>query len=247
MNTDDKYPKDQKSNFESNRSGRALAGTILVVIGGILLARQVGVEIPFWITTWPMILIAIGLFLGARKNFRPDFWLVPVFIGTVALIDDFYPDVSLRQFIWPMAIIFFGLYMILKPKRTKKNWDGDWQKYTTQSTDSDNVMDITNVFGGSKRKVVSKDFKFGDITSVFGGADIDFMQADINGVATLDITNVFGGTKLLVPANWKVKSELVCIFGGVEDKRPQSNDVYDTKMLVLTGTVIFGGVDIKSY
>jgi predicted membrane protein len=247
MKSDDRNSADEKTNFVSNHSGRALAGLILVVVGAILLTRKMGFDIPYWVTSWEVILIAAGLFLGARKSFRPGVWLIPVFIGFTFLIDDFYPESSFKQYILPMVIIFFGVYMILKPKRSKKNWGGDWEKWTTQSTDSDNVMDITNIFGGSKRKVVSKYFKFGDITSVFGGADIDFMQADINGVATLDITDVFGGTKLLVPANWKVKSELVCIFGGVEDKRPQSNEVADNKMLVLTGTVIFGGVDIKSY
>ena len=173
-------------------------------------------------------------------------WIIPILIGSGFILDYYYPEFSIRDYWWPIVIIVFGLYMILKP-RTKKNWGGDWEKYATQTTDSDNMIDVTNVFGGSKRKVFSKDFKFGDITSVFGGADIDFMQAEVNGVATLAITNVFGGTKLLVPANWKVKSEMVCIFGGVEDKRPQSNDVSDNKMLVLTGEVIFGGVDIKSY
>ncbi len=247
MKTDDRNLSDEKPNFVPNHSGRAFAGLILVIVGGVLLARQMGFDIPYWVTNWGTILLAGGLFLGARKSFRPDFWLVPVFFGAALLIDDFYPEISFKQYIWPMVIIFFGVYMILKPKRRKKNWDGEWEKWATQTTDSDNMIDSTNVFGGSKRKMVSKDFKGGEITSVFGGSDIDLMQADINGKATLDITNVFGGTKLLVPANWKVKSEIVCVFGGVEDKRPQSSDVSDNRMLVLTGTVIFGGVDIKSY
>jgi predicted membrane protein len=250
MKTDDKNSADEKSNFVPSHSGRAMAGLILVVIGGVLLARQIGFDIPYWITTWEVLLIGIGLFLGARKNFRPDVWLVPVFIGFAFLIDDFYPDVSLNHYIWPLVIIFFGVYMILKPKRSKKKWDADWEQWaqkTGQTTDSDNWIDITNVFGGSKRKMVSKDFKGGEITSVFGGSDIDLMQSDVNGKAVIDITMVFGGAKLLVPANWKVRSEIVCIFGGVEDKRPQSQDVSESRTLVLTGTVIFGGVDIKSY
>ena len=43
---------------------------------------------------------------------------------------------------------------------------------------------------------------------------------------------------------------MVAIFGGVEDKRPQLADtstVNPNKVLVLKGTCIFGGIDIKSY
>jgi hypothetical protein len=38
------------------------------------------------------------------------------------------------------------------------------------------------------------------------------------------------------------------IFGGIEDKRPMpaTNEV-SNKMLTIKGTVIFGGIDIKSY
>jgi hypothetical protein len=66
----------------------------------------------------------------------------------------------------------------------------------------------------------------------------------------LDITQIFGGAKLIIPPHWKIQSEeIVSIFGSVEDKRPvlpESN--YDSgKVLVLKGTNIFGGIDIKSY
>lgn len=75
------------------------------------------------------------------------------------------------------------------------------------------------------------------------------MQADINGKVMIDVTQIFGGTKLLVPAHWEVQTEMVAIFGGIEDKRPQSHDKnYDgVKILVIVGTSVFGGIDIKSY
>jgi len=51
-----------------------------------------------------------------------------------------------------------------------------------------------------------------------------------------------------VPSHWMVKSEIVTIFGGVEDKRVMST-VIDTpdKVLILKGTVIFGGIEIKNF
>ncbi|MOA33851.1 hypothetical protein D3C78_1551840 [compost metagenome] len=64
----------------------------------------------------------------------------------------------------------------------------------------------------------------------------------------MDIENVFGGTKLLVPANWEVKVETVSVFGGVNDKRPvmPASDA-PSKIMIIKGTCVFGGIDIKSY
>jgi len=83
----------------------------------------------------------------------------------------------------------------------------------------DNLIEINSVFGGTKRKILSKDLKGGEINTVFGGNDIDLSQADINGTATFETNIVFGGVKLIVPAHWQIKSEVDCVFGTVEDKR----------------------------
>ena len=96
---------------------------------------------------------------------------------------------------------------------------------------------------------MTKDFKGGDVVNVFGGTELNLSQSDINGTAVLELTTIFGGTKLIVPSHWSVKSEAVTIFGGIEDKRqllPPSLDRPE-KILVLKGTVIFGGIDIKSF
>jgi hypothetical protein len=74
------------------------------------------------------------------------------------------------------------------------------------------------------------------------------MQADIQGEIELDLTQIFGGCKLIVPSHWEIKSELVNIFGGVEDKRPTQNINTDhSKVIILRGTSIFGGIEIRSY
>lgn len=63
---------------------------------------------------------------------------------------------------------------------------------------------------------------------------------------TLEITTIFGGTKLIIPSNWEIKSEAVMIFGGIEDKRRmQTITGQPEKTLILKGTVLFGGIEIK--
>jgi len=58
---------------------------------------------------------------------------------------------------------------------------------------------------------------------------------------------VFGGIKLIVPPHWHVTSDMVSLFAGFDDKRMQKNDYGSDKILVLKGTSIFAGVEIRSY
>ncbi|MBS1486004.1 MAG: hypothetical protein JST43_00340 [Bacteroidetes bacterium] len=229
-----------KDHYQPRQSGRAFAGFILIVIGAVLLSRQMGLDVPSWLLTWQMLLIGLGIFFGARKMFRPGGWMVMVLVGTAFMIDEF-ADIDLHHYIWPAVIILVGFWMIVKPRKHRREW-----QFENTSDVADNKIDINSVFSGSKKKVMSKDFKGGMINTVFGGNDIDLTQADINTSALLELNVVFGGTKLLVPANWKIQSDVDCIFAAVEDKRRDTTQVSD-KTLILKGSVVFGGIEIKSY
>jgi predicted membrane protein len=242
METTNTNPESQSSRFDNR--GRMGSGLILVVIGSLFLAHQAGADIPHWLFSWEMILIAIGLFAGAKHNFRPGGWMVMLLIGGIFLADDLIYDFNFKPFAWPIVMIAIGLFIMLKPRKRWKN------RYDNGSTfvSSEETLDTTAIFSGQKKKLITKDFKGGEITTMFGGTELDFTQADIVRIAEIDMTTIFGGTKLVVPANWNIKSEVVCIFGGIDDKRPTDRSLPGAdKTLVLKGTVIFGGIDIKSY
>ncbi len=64
----------------------------------------------------------------------------------------------------------------------------------------------------------------------------------------LEVNNVFGGAKLIVPSNWNVKNEVTAVFGGIEDKRTISTGSADaTKIMILKGACVFGGIEITNY
>lgn len=247
------------SSFQPDNSGRIFAGLIVILVGGVLLAEKAGADIPNWITSFPMLLIAIGVFIGAKHKFSNWGWMIPTGIGLVLLTDVFLEDVSLAQFIWPAVIIAIGLIMIFKPKRNRDHAWKRWQERryerfgatteAAQSIESDeDVIETVTVFGGAKKNIISKNFKGGETVTFFGGAEINLTQADINGRAVLEMVQVFGGTKLVVPSNWKIQTEeLVCVFGGLDDKRKNIATPDENKVLVLRGTCVFGGIDIKSY
>jgi predicted membrane protein len=263
------------NNPNNPRNGKALVGVILLMVGGILLLQQY--FIPDWVKLWPLWLIGWGVFIGARSNFQKRSFVVLMGLGVIFLFTENIHN-SDRIF-WPLVIIAFGLWMILRRRGTydKAHWEKSykykWQNYnpvagegTTEPLSDttytevppngpsgyppggDDYLDAVSVFGGVKKTILSKDFKGGEIVNVFGGAELDFTQADINGRVVIDITQIFGGTKIIVPSHWQVVSDLAAVFASVDDKRMKTTaSPNNEKVLVLKGVSIFAGVDIRSF
>ena len=104
------------------------------------------------------------------------------------------------------------------------------------------------IFSGVNSKLMTKDFQGGKATVIFGGLDLDLTQVDFTGVVTLDLEVGFGGVKLLVPPHWDVRTEVSNIAAGLEDKRMFREGGVDTnKVLILKGTLLFSGLEIKSF
>jgi predicted membrane protein len=231
-------PKSNKPKFD----GRVFGGLIIVIVGSFLLLKQLHVPIPHWVFTPWTFLIALGLFIGVRHQFKGFGWAIPILIGSSFLVGEIFDDFSFHRFFWPVLIISIGLYMILRPKKNDRYWG--------TTTSSEDFIDATAIFGGVKRNIITKKFKGGDVTSVFGGSEINLSQADIEGKAVLDVTALFGGSKIIVPSNWQINSEdVTAIFGSLDDKRAIiANQTPDpNKILVITGTVMFGGIDLRSF
>jgi predicted membrane protein len=247
--------------------GRIVAGLILVGVGAFLLLRNLGFWLPGWLFSWPMILILVGIYSGVKHNFRNNGWMVLVGVGAYFLISDFIPSLGLQPLFWPLLIIGLGLLFIVRPG--KKSWvdfnaDINFKKQTkttdeygivtqepvaADTIDSSDFLMVRSVFSGVVKNIVSKNFQGGKISCVFGGAEIDLSQADINGTVTIKLEAVFGGIKLVVPPHWSVQNDIDGVFHGIDDKRRFNPDatINPGKILILKGSAIFGGVEIRSY
>jgi predicted membrane protein len=244
---------------QSHKRGKIFGGLLVVVAGSLFLAKELGAEIPHWVLSWKMFLIALGLVIAVKNNFRQTGWIILMLIGGAFIVGDIYPEIAIKQVVWPVVIIMIGLFMIFKPRRRRfrnwEKWEGKHHYHHRFSCNREgesiheDTLDSTSFMGGVKKNILSKNFKGGEITNVFGGAEINLSQADFEGTATLEITNVFGGTRLVVPTNWEISSDLTSVLGSIEDKRPiQPKTIGGTsKVLILKGTTFFGGIDIKSY
>jgi predicted membrane protein len=243
----------------SHMRGYGWTGVLLLLIGIAALLKAALVPLPYWLFTWPVLLIVLGFFVGIRHGFRGISWLIMILIGGAFLADHIYPDFEMRRYTWPAVLIIMGLFFILRPRR-RWQCDADEKKNPVSGMPADPVINpeetyskedfvnATSIFGGTKKIIISKNFKGGDLLSIFGGTELDLTKADLNGTATLELITMFGGTKLIIPSNWTVKSQAAVIFGSIEDKRSVTPTADGTeKILLLKGTVMFGGVDIKNY
>ncbi|GEO21672.1 hypothetical protein CQA01_22060 [Cyclobacterium qasimii] len=206
-----------------------------------------------------MILIAIGIFTGYKNRFQNTGSVVLILIGGFFLLRDMmFLPFHMGPLLLPIGLIILGLYIIVKKNRNKAfNMEG-WEKGFDKSMadgagvfgqDSINYIKVDAFLTGVKRKVMSKDFKGGEITTVFGGSNIDLMHADIQGQAVLKVSVAFGGLKLIVPPHWDVQIGVSNLAAGIDDKRyTQHGSVQNIeKRLILTGSVIFGGIEISTY
>ncbi len=252
-----------------SRNSQIYTGLFILVFGVGILLKRMGAPIPSFLFGWETILIAIGVFMGLKSGFKDISWLIPIVIGSVFLLNDIFPNMRFSNIALPVGLILIGLIVLSKGFKGKAIFGSNDMQYPDTGitgnsgfkkmdeagnvidekvSSTDDFLDVVSVFGGVKRTVVSKNFMGGEIVAVLGGAEIDLTHADIQGLVKLEATNVLGGTKLIVPASWDVQSEMVALFGGVEDKRRIQPDLIDrNKRLILMGTCVLGGLEIKSF
>ena len=216
-------------------------GALIAAAGVALLLDHLGflhIGSPF--RFWPMVLV----FFGIGHLFTPSnraWGLILIAVGTVLQLNNF--GITHLGFgdLWPLAIIAVGLVLMwgaLKPPSISMG-----------TSDTADVLDAVAIFAGTERRIKSQTFKGGKATSIFGGVELDFRDANIDGdEATLEINCIFGGVEIRVPDAWNVHSRSIPVLGGYADKTrpaaPQDPASGKRKTLVVTGMILFGGVEI---
>lgn len=216
-------------------------GTLLLLLGTLVLLNNAGFLAPhqislniFWEFFWPVLFLGVGITLIFDKNFTVG--LIFSIIGLAMLIStvlswDFW------SMFWPLILIFLGISMLVK--RDKKISINDAAKIS-----GDDKVDDTVIFWGVEKKVTSKNFKGGEINTVFGGYQLDLREAKVSkDNAMLNVNCAFGGVEILVPKDCRIKTNGTGIIGGWVPNIPESKA--EKPVLTIQGVVAFGGVEIK--
>jgi predicted membrane protein len=216
--------------------------------------------------SWQMLLITIGIiFLFSHDKRIPG--IILTLLGLLLLFPILKIDslACLKHNGWAIGLILGGLLLLFRLFGKRSHccgMDGHrrlirrrlaidrsyrWS-YNPVPPNEPGYVEMSCVFGGGNKKITSQNFKGGAIDCVFGGAEIDFMDAQLaDGVHTLEISAVFGGVTLYIPAHWNVELRQNPVFGRFEDKRPRPTfEVNENRTLIINASAVFGGGEIKS-
>jgi predicted membrane protein len=237
------------------RSGGLWPGLILVIIGAVVLLDHMGIisSERLW-RFWPAILIAVGAFKFFQECNRV-FGAILMLAGGVLLLNNLgYTHLSWWD-IWPLALIAAGIALIWSrfelPQRPIFSSGIPDSQARPNSPAGPNSLNEYSLFGGVERRIHSSQFNGGTVTALFGGVEVDFRTADIEGEeAVVYVEAIFGGIELTVPDNWAVVYEGQSIFGGFSDETrpplPEVPGARTRKRLILRGRALFGGIVVKS-
>jgi predicted membrane protein len=219
--------------METNK--RTVAGIILIIVGIYFLLNNLDLmpfDLPWYFFKWQMILIAIGFFNLFTGNRKGAFVLVS--LGLIFLLPELYPSINFRDF-WPVILIVIGISFFLRSRKS-----------LLVDTTSDNTVDELTIFGGKQKVMNSDAFEGGKTNTIFGGLEFDLTNAKLSpDGARMEVFTLFGGTEITVPQDWQVKSNVTPILGGFEDNYRNKQAVEGAPTLTISGTVMFGGIEIK--
>lgn len=101
-----------KKTFGGGDGGRTTTGLIVLAVGMFLLVRQLGVSVPGWIFSWPMIFVAIGLITLSKHNFQSGFgFFMLLFGGFFLLKNELNIPWELERYLVPGGLIILGLFL----------------------------------------------------------------------------------------------------------------------------------------
>lgn len=227
---------------EQKNQGRIFWGLLLVVLGVLFLLDRTG-TLDFGDLVarfWPVVFILIGVSILLSNNFRNAGSAVFfILFGTFFLLLRLRIfDQAVWRYLWPLAIIAVGLWILLRPA-----FRPDKKKIPELSGDD---LAVNQVFAGTVRKVESQNFRGGKADVVFGSADIDLRGARLaGGQATLALSAVFGSITVFVPRDWQVVLHGTPVLGSIESHKGAGPGGTPAATLNIQGSAVFGSIEVK--
>ena len=119
--------------FGGGGQSNVWTGVFILLIGVAALIRVSVPDLPHWLFSWKMFLIALGLFLGFKHGFKGPAWLILILLGSAFILRDMYPEMPIRQYVWPTILVLIGAVMILRPKRSPRECNDKQKKKRQES------------------------------------------------------------------------------------------------------------------
>jgi len=146
---------------------------------------------------WGVILITVGfLFLLSQLN----------------LLDLDFKDVF--SFIWPVALIAVGIYIMVKHYRSKSEIENDFGDVCMSFQEG--IRKYSNIAGDQNYEAKGVNVKGKVISGVFGDISLNLAESVLSdGVNKITLSGVFGDITVIVPNNMEAYAKGSNTFGDI--------------------------------
>lgn len=239
--------KDERPRFDRMFSLRLLVGLWIIAIGLIFLAGNLGlVDSRHALRLfWPTIFMLVGIrMVSEPTSRRRQRWgWIFIAVGAWMLADTIgWIGLDLWELFFPLALLCLGGMLVWRALRGPSLAEippppGDERSEFVKSF---------AVISMNELRPVSRPFRGADLSAVMAGVKLDLTDAHMVGdTAMIEVFAFWGGMEIYVPKDWTVTMKVTTIMGGFIDKRrPTSTPA--TKTLVITGSVIMSGIEVKN-
>jgi len=254
---------EMKTSYRSGYNKGIGFGLVLMLIGVLFLGSNFGlipVSLKRVIFSWQMLLIFLGVVNLLKRKLIPG--LVLVFVGSFFILPKIFLglDANFIHVYWPLLLIAAGIIILLQ-RVVGPEWGfggcNREQGYQYSRHNHHHPHDKwgpsadgfskNSVFGSGEHIVLDPEFEGGELNAVFGGLSLDLRRTNLAvGETRLDVNAVFGGITIFVPSDWLVETHLDTVFGGFQDNRMVKEPLDPTRKLVITGSCVFGGGEIRN-
>lgn len=228
----------------SGQEQRLILGIFILAIGVLTLVDKLNIfETRDILQFWPLIFIFVGAVKLTKAYTTMDHIMGGgfVLVGTIMILNKLGITHFYMRDWWPLLVILVGFLVIFKDQTSKSisNIVGNTSEESTKER-----IEIVAIMSGHQGNIATQAFRGGSVTAIMGGAEIDLRHASIETEAVLNVFAFWGGISLKIPNDWSVVNNGVAIMGGIDDTSVPNMNA--NKRLIITGTVIMGGVEIKN-
>ncbi len=227
---------------------KIILGILLVLLGAVIALNAFGItDIDIFFDGWWTLFIIIPSFLGLFRKGGKTGELIGLAIGLFLLfyVRGILDFATIKKLIIPAIVIAVGLGLLLggifggkASKKASKIFDdmkktGKERKVCCATFSSANMDSDGEIFEGA------------ELVAAFGSVKYDLRGAIIEKDAAISVSATFGGITILLPESVNVRVNSTSIFGGISVQDKYKTKKCDGPTVYVSGSCMFGGVDIK--
>ena len=237
-------PEERTSRPLDFLSSRLIVGIVIILLGGLLLADNLDLLNARHVlrALWPLVLVAVGVAMVRgpdRRRSRAWGWVL-ITVGVWIFLDRIgWVHMSLWELLIPGLLLFVGGSLV-------------WRAVSgppPEAPSGDDHAEFVRSFAfmsACELRPVSRPFRGADLNAVMGGVKLDLTDARMESESALiDVFAFWGGVEIHVPPDWTVTSRVTTLLGGFIDKR-RPTSVVPSKTLILRGTIVMSGIEVKN-